>query len=52
VKALRAKKSAGTVERKTSALGEAARDGLMCSLLNPKLAIFFIALFSHLYQQI
>ena len=27
-------------------MGEAARDGLMVSLLNPKLAFFFIALFS------
>lgn len=27
-------------------MGEAARDGLMVSLLNPKLALFFIALFS------
>ncbi|WIG77997.1 LysE family translocator [Photobacterium damselae] len=31
---------------KHSSLGEAARDGAMISLLNPKLALFFIALFS------
>ncbi|PSW04036.1 LysE family translocator [Photobacterium lipolyticum] len=37
-----AKLSAG---EKTS-LSEAARDGLMISLLNPKLALFFLALFS------
>ncbi len=46
VKALRAKQSAFKVEGEKSALSEAARDGLMISLLNPKLAIFFIALFS------
>lgn len=32
-------------QNKTS-LGKAARDGVLVSLLNPKLAIFFIALFS------
>ncbi|RDE22455.1 LysE family translocator [Motiliproteus coralliicola] len=47
VKALRAKQnSALQVEGKKSALAEAARDGIMISLLNPKLAIFFLALFS------
>ncbi|KXI24085.1 LysE family translocator [Photobacterium sanguinicancri] len=30
----------------TTSLFEAARDGLMISLLNPKLALFFLALFS------
>lgn len=33
-------------EKTTAPLVEAARDGVMVSLLNPKLAIFFIALFS------
>ncbi|MEJ2762819.1 LysE family translocator [Photobacterium sp. MCCC 1A19761] len=37
-----AKLSAGTPVR----LGIAARDGLMISILNPKLALFFLALFS------
>jgi threonine/homoserine/homoserine lactone efflux protein len=31
---------------KTASLSEAARDGAMISMLNPKLALFFIALFS------
>lgn len=47
IKALR---SNGTgpihVEPVMAPIGEAARDGLMVSLLNPKLAFFFIALFS------
>ena len=34
------------IEPLIAPLGEAARDGLMVSLLNPKLAFFFIALFS------
>ena len=34
------------IEKTTAPLVEAARDGVMVSLLNPKLAIFFIALFS------
>jgi len=34
------------VEAGKAPMGEAARDGLMVSLLNPKLAFFFIALFS------
>ncbi|WP_421866573.1 LysE family translocator [Motiliproteus sp.] len=47
VKALRAKQnSALQVEGRSSSLADAARDGIMISLLNPKLAIFFIALFS------
>ena len=32
--------------KERASLSEAARDGMMISLLNPKLAIFFIALFS------
>ncbi|MGF1761458.1 LysE family translocator [Photobacterium sagamiensis] len=48
---LNALRSKGGVAAKLSAgekasLSEAARDGLMISLLNPKLALFFIALFS------
>lgn len=47
IKALR---SNGTgpldLETVTAPIGEAAIDGLMVSLLNPKLAFFFIALFS------
>jgi len=35
-----------TVKPVIAPMGEAARDGLMVSLLNPKLAFFFIALFS------
>lgn len=34
------------VKAERFSLGDAARDGLMISLLNPKLALFFIALFS------
>lgn len=34
------------IEKEKATLSEAARDGAMVSLLNPKLAIFFIALFS------
>lgn len=34
------------VEPVITPMGDAARDGLMVSLLNPKLAFFFIALFS------
>ena len=34
------------VEQRSALISEAARDGLMVSLLNPKLAFFFIALFS------
>jgi len=48
---LNALRSKGGVAAKLSAgekasLSEAARDGLMISLLNPKLALFFLALFS------
>jgi threonine/homoserine/homoserine lactone efflux protein len=35
-----------SVDKTTAPLIEAARDGMMISLLNPKLAIFFTALFS------
>ena len=47
IKALRSK-GAGPmhVEPVRAPISEAARDGLMVSLLNPKLAFFFIALFS------
>lgn len=47
IKALRSK-GAGPlhVEPVKAPISEAARDGLMVSLLNPKLAFFFIALFS------
>jgi threonine/homoserine/homoserine lactone efflux protein len=47
IKALRSK-GAGTmrVVPVVAPINEAARDGLMVSLLNPKLAFFFIALFS------
>ena len=47
IKALRSK-GAGPmhVEPVKAPITEAARDGLMVSLLNPKLAFFFIALFS------
>ena len=47
IKALRSN-GAGpmNVEQKSALISEAARDGLMVSLLNPKLAFFFIALFS------
>jgi threonine/homoserine/homoserine lactone efflux protein len=47
IKALRSK-GAGPmhVETIVAPISEAARDGLMVSLLNPKLALFFIALFS------
>jgi threonine/homoserine/homoserine lactone efflux protein len=34
------------VEQMSAPVSTAARDGLMVSLLNPKLAFFFIALFS------
>lgn len=34
------------LDKARASLSEAARDGMMISLLNPKLAIFFIALFS------
>lgn len=47
VKALRSTQGAQLkVEKKQAALSTAARDGMMISLLNPKLALFFIALFS------
>ena len=47
IKALRSN-GAGPMDVKPviAPIGEAARDGLMVSLLNPKLAFFFIALFS------
>ena len=47
IKALRSN-GAGpiNVEQVAAPISEAARDGLMVSLLNPKLAFFFIALFS------
>jgi threonine/homoserine/homoserine lactone efflux protein len=47
IKALRSN-GAGpmNVEQRPAPINEAARDGLMVSLLNPKLAFFFIALFS------
>jgi threonine/homoserine/homoserine lactone efflux protein len=47
IKALRSN-GAGpmNVEQASAPMSEAARDGLMVSLLNPKLAFFFIALFS------
>jgi threonine/homoserine/homoserine lactone efflux protein len=47
IKALRSN-GAGpmNVEQRSAPISEAARDGLMVSLLNPKLAFFFIALFS------
>ncbi|UTM57983.1 LysE family transporter [Photobacterium sp. CCB-ST2H9] len=48
---INALRSKGGVAAKLSAgasasLGEAARDGIMISILNPKLALFFLALFS------
>jgi len=47
IKALRSNgTSAMHVKPVIAPMGEAARDGLMVSLLNPKLAFFFIALFS------
>ena len=47
IKALRSKGTGPIhVEAVITPIGEAARDGLMVSLLNPKLAFFFIALFS------
>ena len=47
IKALRSKGTGPLhVEAVITPIGEAARDGLMVSLLNPKLAFFFIALFS------
>ena len=47
VKAMRSKGSNRlSVDGAKAPLLEAARDGLMISLLNPKLAIFFVALFS------
>ncbi|MCW8885568.1 MAG: LysE family translocator [Motiliproteus sp.] len=47
VKAIRAGKNTDiSVEGKKTPLISAARDGIVISLLNPKLAIFFIALFS------
>ncbi len=47
VKAIRSQGS-GTlrVERRRAPLAEAARDGVLIALLNPKLAVFFLALFS------
>ncbi|WP_426415252.1 LysE family translocator [Aestuariirhabdus sp. LZHN29] len=52
IKALR---SAGSITEESSAVADqhwqqAARDGLMISLLNPKLMIFFIALFSQFVE--
>ena len=51
IKALRSK-GAGPmhVEPVKAPISEAARDGLMVSLLNPKLAFFFIALFSQFFS--
>ncbi|WP_028468136.1 LysE family translocator [Neptunomonas japonica] len=47
VKAIRSKgNNKLSVDKTTAPLIEAAQDGVMISLLNPKLAIFFIALFS------
>ncbi len=47
IKALRSKGTGPLqVEPIIAPMSEAARDGLMVSLLNPKLAFFFIALFS------
>ncbi len=48
VKAIRSNSShtLKDIDQQTAPLRIAARDGLMISLLNPKLAIFFIALFS------
>lgn len=47
---LKAIRSTGVTElqldKQKAPLGTAARDGIMISLLNPKLAVFFIALFS------
>ncbi|OMH39512.1 LysE family translocator [Motiliproteus sp. MSK22-1] len=47
VKAIRSKGSAKlNIDKDTAPLMVAARDGVLISLLNPKLAVFFIALFS------
>lgn len=47
IKALRSKGGEQLhLDKSRSSLSEAARDGMMISLLNPKLAVFFIALFS------
>ena len=47
IKALRSNGAAPmNVEQVSAPISAAARDGLMVSLLNPKLAFFFIALFS------
>ena len=47
VKAIRSKGSEQlSIDKRAAPLIEAARDGVLISLLNPKLAVFFIALFS------
>lgn len=53
IKAWRYAGQAGVMEENSgnSSLYESARDGLLISLLNPKLALFFLALFSQFLSQ-
>jgi len=46
IKALRSKPGTSTTQHESPELGGAARDGFMVVFLNPKIAVFFIALFS------
>ena len=46
IKGLRARKASGPEQTQPTTTGSAARDGFLVVFLNPKVAVFFIALFS------